>query len=393
MIDIDAELTEYAREWTAHQPPITVASFAPWRRERGRRRWSTALAIVAAATAVTLIAVTQRSEAPSPRVHVTGPNPTPLAPIVRVVWSIDLGQEEQYPASVAVTPGSVSVLALPAGRDRGWVTTFSTQPSAVPAAQVRLDDDGPIQIVGDSHALWVSSQQGERAAHVVRVQHGATTATLTTAGDANLALYRGALWVLDGKGVLLRVDPNTAAITSRLPLPGGGYAPKFVSAGPLGVWLSSPYDGSVWRLSHDGRSVTSVAAVRGGYAGTIAQLHGQIWVQTTNGLAAIGATTGRIERTVDTGRRILAMASDGTSLWLATDDGRLERVTTATGRIRVISTRVTPNRGLILALAADVAHRTLWVLTSGTASAALCHAVPAGSGLHSNCPQLVELSH
>jgi ligand-binding sensor domain-containing protein len=282
-----------------------------------------------------------------------------------------------------VTPGFVSVLALPSGRDHTWVTTFyvgqGTTAGAV-TSQVRIPDDGPIALVGDAHAQWVSSDL-KQSAHVFRIEHGAITATLSTKGDAAVALTATTLWVLQG-GELVRVDPRTAKIVARLALPGAdhGYGPAFISVGPLGVWLANPYDGSIWRVSTDDRTVQRVTSV-GKYGGRLTQLAQHLWVATTNGITAIDAKTGRTTRAIDLQRRVIDLANDGHFLWVATDGPRLYRIDPSNGTTTSVAL---PATGAILALASHLNARTIWALTAGTQS---------GAGLcHNDCPKLLQIN-
>ena len=188
MTEIDEVVRRHAARWRALQPPPSVDFAAATAPSAAPRRpalaFAAALVVVVLVVGVTAVLRPRGTTRHTPVGPTTQPRPTP-----KVVRSIDLGQEEQYPASVAATTDWVSVLALPPGRDHAWVTSiYAGSSGGVNDVQVRLADDGPIQIVAgsDSQPLWVSSQQGERAAHVFRLEQGAVDATITTAGDATL---------------------------------------------------------------------------------------------------------------------------------------------------------------------------------------------------------------
>jgi hypothetical protein len=389
MVDVDDVVARYAAEWRARQRPAAidfVSATAPNPRPRRRAgvAFVAALGMVVVLVVVTATVVRSGHATPhAPAASTTAPRrPSVRGPHPRVVRTIDLGQEEQYPASVAATPDWVSVLALPSGRDREWVTSISAGSTGANDVQVRLADNGPIEVVAqfDSEPIWVSSQQGEQAAHVFRVRQGTVDATLTTEGDSTLAISGSNLWVVDGKGQLLRVESATARIAARVSLPGGGYAPKFISAGSLGVWLASPYDGSVWRLDVGERSVRQVADV-GSYAGPLVQLHGDVWVTGTDSVTAIDARNGAIAHRVKFATRVIAIASDGHAAWVATADNHLYRVEPNGHASRF----TLPRTGPIVALAADTAGRNIWVLATTSA--------PDGQLCHNDCPKLIQISN
>lgn len=388
MTDIDEILRDYSEEWRDRQPPVDVDFGALPAPRRGPRRVVMVLAAAAVAALVAVAVFVQPSSGPQ---HVQVVSPTtnaktnPIGIIPRVARTFDLGPEEQYPAAVSIAPAVVSVLAQPLGGGNAWVTNIyvgQNDPGGAVLSQVRLPDDGPIALVGDASAQWVSSQVGEQSAHVYRIQNGAITAKLTTQGDAQLALTDTALWVLDGKGELLRVDPRTAHVNARLALPGAGYAPKFISVGPLGVWLASPYDGSIWRVAPDDRTLQRVASV-GSYAGRLSQLASRIWVATTQQIAAVDPKTGHTTQTIDLHARIIDLTNDGHYLWVATDGPRLYRID-PTGHTATVAL---PAAGPILALAGDANTRTVWAVTAGTQSGAgLCHTAA------NDCPKLLHVT-
>jgi hypothetical protein len=386
MRDVDDMLREYAVEWRSTQTTCAVdfdVVTAPTRRPRASVRVLVLLVVLAV---VVVGAVAAWPNPGRPRLHIVSPAPTtsagPADAAPRVVGAIDLGQQEQYPAAVTTRAGVVSVLALPTARDHEWVTSFYVPkgpPSAVVLSRVKLPDDGPIGMVANADAFWVSSQLGEQSAHVFRIQGQSITATLTLQGDADLALTSSTLWVLGDKGELLEVDTRTAHVVARLSIGESGYGPLFVSAGPLGVWLSSPYDGSIWRVAPDDSRVQRVTSV-GPYASQLVQLGGRLWVATTTGVTAIDPKTGRTALTVDLRQRVRDITTDGRTLWVATDAPSLYRVDPATGHSTPVRL---PAAGPILALTADDATGTVWAVTAGTQSSA--------GPCRGNCPQLLEI--
>lgn len=390
MTDIDEILRDYSKEWRSRQPPVEVDFGALPAPRRGIRSGVVTVLAAVGVAALVAVAVFARPTSGPPQVRVVSPTTNaetnPISTTPRVVRTFDLGQEEQYPAAVSIAPGVVSVLALPSGRGNAWVTNIyfgQSVPGGAFLSQVRLPDDGPIALVSDAHAQWVSSQLGEQSAHVFRIEHGAITATLTTQGGAQLALTNTALWVLDGKGELLRVDPRTAHVNARLGLPGAGYAPKFISVGPLGVWLSSPYDGSIWRAAPDDRRLQRVTSV-GTYAGRLSQLASRIWVATTQQVTAIDPNTGHTAQTIDLHARVIDLTNDGHYLWVATDGPRLYRIDPATGRTTTVAL---PAAGPILGLVGDAQTRSVWAVTAGTQSGSgLCHTAA------NDCPKLLHVT-
>ncbi len=211
-------------------------------------------------------------------------------------------------------------------------------------ASVPLPDNSPYQVVPGAGAgagagdVWVASQQGEQSAHIFKIDAAShrVVATIPTTKDAQLAVTSTDVWAVDGSGVLLRIDPTTARVTQSITLPGGDYAAKFVTAGPLGVWLSNPYDGSISRLDPATGSIRTVVH-EGTSAGPLLEAGGNVWVLDNGGvnstLVAVSPATGQIVDTIGLANHVVAFSTTGQDLWLAVTGAPqlLEYVTASQG--------------------------------------------------------------
>jgi DNA-binding SARP family transcriptional activator len=190
-----------------------------------------------------------------------GPNvvPTDLAATTDAVWVGAAGGNSRVPSSVwrfdAVRHAPAGVTPLPASSGPAG----TTRP---PEERYLVAGGGRVYAIGPTlHPVEISPQTGK----VVRAF--AASATSIAYGD-------GALWGINGKTVV-RITPKTGA-TASVDLPSlfdlGG-----IAAGGGFAWVTSPYEGVVWRI--DPRPPGQVTSVRLSYGvSTIAYGDGAVWV-------------------------------------------------------------------------------------------------------------------
>jgi PQQ-like domain len=138
----------------------------------------------------------------------------------------------------------------------------------------------------------------------VRVDAGSrrVVARIPLAGSPVVAAGSGAVWILSGgggytfPGPLLAVDPRTNRVDARIPL-------KTTAGRPFSGEDIVPVPGAVWVVGPDGAIRVDALSH---------QVTASITVATSRGFVADGA-------------------SDGRSMWLVTQDGRLVRVDARTG--------------------------------------------------------------
>jgi streptogramin lyase len=149
----------------------------------------------------------------------------------------------------------------------------------------------------------------------------------------------GSAWLADtDTQTLLRMDPQTRRVTTRLPL-GGRLS---IAAGRDALWVGVTQTGGAFRLLRiDPRTNRIVARLRtpdvpggAGFVGPVV-VRGNVWVVSAEAAVRIDPRDGHGLATVRTGHNGYATRSvavvDG-DLWVQVSDGRLLRLDGATGR-------------------------------------------------------------
>jgi virginiamycin B lyase len=125
-------------------------------------------------------------------------------------------------------------------------------------------------------SIWTASCTGE----LVRINpttHSVVTRIRTTIaadGEGQVAVGFGSVWVAGGDGRLLRIDPTTNRISSTIKIRDGSSA---VVTGYGSVWVTNPEDNSVTRIDPTRRKVVHMYAV-GPHPQFLAAGSGALWV-------------------------------------------------------------------------------------------------------------------
>jgi hypothetical protein len=369
--DLDEDLLELGAQWRAAQPPlhIDVASCTSLtRRRRPTRLVVTAItATVLAATAV-VIATTRHNT--HRVVVVERPTPSGTAPAV-----IKVGVEISQVQALALAGGRIWVTGNSPDGGSAALDEYSLE-TGQRVATVRLSDDWPFAAAAGTTSVWVRSQQNEESTHLYAIDRSTRRITIskTLHVDGGLAVTSDAVWVIDPGIGLLQLDPTTGATVRTIPLPDDRYGPSQVTAGPLGVWLASPYNGSVLRLDQTTNEVHPVVDV-GASAGQLVELDQSVWVAADDALFEIPINDPTHTRRVNIGHRILDLVTNGRDLYIA-DDGLkpVLRVDPSTLTVSTVALPTTPKP--IVLLAADPASSEIWGATTLGAPARLIRVVP-----------------
>jgi DNA-binding beta-propeller fold protein YncE len=180
-------------------------------------------------------------------------------------------------------------------------------------------------------------------ASVPAFDRGRFAAVIPIPGARSLAVAKGKLWVLQGAGTVVRIDPATNAVAGKpLRVPADAEAIA-VSQGALWVArvapgdLGTPGDDAVTRVDlASGRVVATITVGRAPL--DLAATPGAVWVPNAGGgdsVARIDPRTNRLAgRPVTTGASPQSLATGGGSLWVANHDARtVTRVDLASGRV------------------------------------------------------------
>lgn len=198
-------------------------------------------------------------------------------------------------------------------------------------ARVRIDGEGgdvtastrvgdiPLRVVADAGTTWVSIF-GEGS--VVRLEGGRATRWTEVAREPEgLALWRGALWVVDqAADRVVAVDPGSGDVRRRV---GVGAAPRLTAAGARALWVTSYGDGTLTRVT--ARGARTSARLCTGPQGVV-QSGELVWVACTSSeeLVAVDPATLAVRRrlpapggphaVVDTAAGVVAVTAEGPGL-------------------------------------------------------------------------------
>jgi DNA-binding beta-propeller fold protein YncE len=169
-------------------------------------------------------------------------------------------------------------------------------------------------------------------------------AVIPLPGAASMTVADGMLWVLQGAGTVVRIDPATNAVVGKpLRVPADAEA---IAVGDRALWvarvasgdLGAPREDAVSRIDlATGRTVATITVRRGPL--DLAVTPGAVWVTNSGGggdsVARIDPQTNRLAgRPVRTGASPQSLAVGGGSLWVANHDaGTVTRIALASGEV------------------------------------------------------------
>ena len=331
---------------------------------RRDRRWAVLAVVAAAATAAVVAAVVRASDSGGPT----------AAPAGGALLAIDAESGKQgartpigrTPTAVAAGEGSVWLLDADVRTvsrfdpEKGTISTFATGAT-------------PTDIAVGAGAVWVGNGQrrpdvgivGPVATSVARID----PTSMTERGDASLPLDGGALsylvenhlattagalwavapdyslvridaaslrptqikrpvpvqavaagpagvWVLGTDGAVARLDERTARVLSQTRIPATSVAG--IAVGDDAAWVTSPSDGTLWRIDAGDKPVLASIDVGAG-VGDVAVGNGSVWV--ANPLAGtvtqVAIERAAVARTIEVGGVPRSIALDDGRVWVS----------------------------------------------------------------------------
>jgi sugar lactone lactonase YvrE len=223
--------------------------------------------------------------------------------------------------------------------------------------RARIDVEGsPGTVLAAAGALWVQDWERGRLLKV-DARANRVVETLTVGSSNDIAFAAGAVWAIDERGMLVRVDPDTVAVTQRVSL-GAGAPP---TDAPDGSTLAAAGD-ALWVVAGDG-DITEIDARTGRILGrargpalpletsrrTGADASG-LWISspTRRELVHIDARTRRVTRFPVRGDPGPLAIVDG-RIWVGTlhDTGTLTRVTVLATDGRIVGTMPLPDQAAV----------------------------------------------
>jgi streptogramin lyase len=267
---------------------------------------------------------------------------------------VDLGGAEAY--GLAITEDAVWAVPYRAATlvkvDPGSMKVVSTLPLA---AQ-------PASLLSAAGSLWVAGYGG----HLYRVDAatGKVTADVPTAGEVccDLSFGGGFVWALDPSGFLLGVDPATAAIVRRYPVPINRNAHSNVVYAGDSVWVAS--DGAPMQRIEPKTGKAAQVDVGGGVPFLVQG--GRLWGADPGAVWALDPATGKVAQRIALANstEVMALAIDGTTLWAGIRRpgrvGAVLRIDLASGNV------LGELRDITIPARIEVGHGSVWVTDSGS---------------------------
>jgi streptogramin lyase len=216
----------------------------------------------------------------------------------------------------------------------------------------------PGAVIATAGAVWVHDWERGRLIKVdARTNRVAKTLMVGTS-NSDITFAAGDVWAIDARGSLLRVNPNTTAVTRRVPLGAAAPLPTDASNGST---LTAAGD-TLWVVVGDGH-ITEVDARTGRTLGRargpalpleISRRAGAddsgLWISspTRREVLHIDARTRRVTRFPVPGEPGPLAIVDG-RIWVVTlhDTGTLTRVTVLGGDGRIADTMPLPNQAAV----------------------------------------------
>jgi YVTN family beta-propeller protein len=184
----------------------------------------------------------------------------------------------------------------------------------------------------------------DTGATVPTFDRGRFAAVIPVPGAASMTVADGRLWVLQGAGTVVRLDPATNRVVGKpLRVPADAEA---IAVGDGALWVARVAPGDLGAAGKDqvtrinlasGRTVATITVRRGPL--DLAVTSGGVWVTNSGGggdsVARIDPHTNRLAgRPVVTGASPQSLAAGGGSLWVANHDARtVTRIDQTSGKV------------------------------------------------------------
>ena len=263
------ELLEELADHSARRGAEQVLAGATARAARLRRRRQVTRGAALAVVMIVIIAVGSMLVARPSRHHLSVANSHPMPTRPRPTKPLDemVLPNSAAPPLLSAVDGRVWIADAGLGNAPGHLLDIDPISGSI-RGDTELAGNAPFAIAADATAVWVRSQQNERATYLQKIDTRThrVVATRTMQRDGGLAVSPDTVWAIDGSGSLLRIDATTAHVIATIPLAGRPYSALFVSVGPQGVLLSNPYDGSVFLVDTANNTVHEIARVRAAQA-------------------------------------------------------------------------------------------------------------------------------
>lgn len=238
----------------------------------------------------------------------TGATPTDVAVGDGSVWVAD---GRRLTSSQFVGPVAIAVAGLDATTRTERVRVDLPEPRG---AVSNLVDD---HLAVSATAVWAVT--ADFAVARIDIRTGAITATSRAVSAAAVAAGGAGVWVLGVDGSVVRLDERSAGVIARRRVDVASAGS--IAVGEDAVWVTSPVEGTLWRLDPRGRS-PGRTAIDPGITDVVAGASGVAVVNPSRStVALIDAANATVRRVVSVDGVPRAAALDGDTLWVASAAG------------------------------------------------------------------------
>jgi YVTN family beta-propeller protein len=174
--------------------------------------------------------------------------------------------------------------------------------------------NGPTGIACDNGNVWVANTF-DNTVMKLRAIDGKRLGTFAAGSDPGaLTVAEGAVWIASKPtGYVSKLSPRTGEILDRIPV---GDGPAAVAVGAGSVWVASSLSGTVHRIDPRTGELRGTVDL-GASADALAVDRGGVWVASElEGKVSRIDARGRLETTIDVGKRLTALATKDGSLYV-----------------------------------------------------------------------------
>jgi DNA-binding SARP family transcriptional activator/ABC-type branched-subunit amino acid transport system substrate-binding protein len=235
----------------------------------------------------------------------TGATPTDLAVGAGGVW---VGNGRRLPSAQFVGPVATSVARIDPVAHTGRADV------ELPRSAGSLSNLVENHLAASKSALWAVTPDFGLAR--IDAASSEVTAVMRAFPVQAVATGTGGVWALGLDGSVARLDEETGQIVVRTRVPATSVAA--IAVGKDAVWVTSPSDGTLWRVLAEPHPRVGSIDVGAG-AGDVAAGDGSVWVANplSGTLTQVATESSAVIRTVPLGGVPRSLAVDGGRVWVS----------------------------------------------------------------------------
>lgn len=253
--------------------------------------------------------------------------------------------------------------------DDGSTATTVTDPIPAPTAEVTSVvpvGDFPVEVGLGAGSVWVTNAGDSTVARIDPATDEVVATVPVGSNPDGLAVSPDAVWTANrDDGTVSRIEVGTNEVTATIPV---GEQPSQVAVGDGGVWVANDREGSLTHIDPATDEVVATVFVNergepplpgpGRQPTDVTTVGTSVWAANPldGTVVEVDATTDEVSRTIDLSAEgvPLALAVDGSDLWVLTESGGSALLSAETGEV------VEAFAGSVEATAFAVGDGTLW---------------------------------